>query len=80
MKMERRIKATLDRIEDGIAVFIVSEKETSLEWPENELPDDIQEGDTVTIFIRMEKNLDETREGKKRIADKLEQLRKRNGK
>ncbi|WP_439442945.1 DUF3006 domain-containing protein [Listeria aquatica] len=78
--MERRIKATLDRIEDGIAVFIVSEKETSLEWPENELPDDIQEGDTVTIFIRMEKNLDETREGKKRIADKLEQLRKRNGK
>ncbi|WP_427871287.1 DUF3006 domain-containing protein [Listeria aquatica] len=79
--MERRIiKATLDRIEDGIAVFIVSENETSLEWPENELPDDIQEGDTVTIFIRMEKNLDETREGKKRIADKLEQLRKRNGK
>ncbi|MHC5251309.1 DUF3006 domain-containing protein [Listeria kieliensis] len=77
--MEQEIEATLDRIEDGIAVFIVSQSEATLEWPEKELPDGLAEGDAVTIFARIEKNAEKTMEDKKRIADKLEQLRKKNG-
>lgn len=78
--MKREIKATLDRVEDGIAVFITSEKEISLEWPENELPNGLKEGDAVTIFAEIKKDQATTRESKKRIEDKLEQLRNKNGK
>ncbi|RDX02229.1 DUF3006 domain-containing protein [Listeria kieliensis] len=76
--MKREIKATLDRVEDGIAVFITSESEVSLEWPESELPSEIKEGDAVTICARIEKDEEATLAGEKRIADKLKKLRKKN--
>ncbi|EUJ28001.1 hypothetical protein MFLO_12576 [Listeria floridensis FSL S10-1187] len=73
------IKATIDRIEDGIAVFITETDERTLEFPVELLADDLAEGDAVLLSLEVKKDAERGEERKERIADKLKRLREQNG-
>ena len=70
------MKATIDRIEDGIAVLIPREDETlRFHLPVAVLPPDCSEGDIVTILI--ERDGEATREGKERTASLIDRLKRK---
>ncbi|EIA19900.1 DUF3006 domain-containing protein [Listeria fleischmannii] len=75
------MEAVLDRIEDGIAVFIIKPTEEEIEMPQSKLPAHLKEGDLVSISSdgTITKNEVATDDAKARIAAKLERLRKQNG-
>lgn len=75
------MEAVLDRIEDGIAVFIIKQDESEFEMEHAKMPTDLKEGDSVWIAAdgTVTKNEATSRDAKSRIEAKLERLRKQNG-
>jgi Protein of unknown function (DUF3006). len=67
-------KVTLDRIEEGIAVLLVRDKELiKINIPLSLLPSESREGDILDITIA--RNLQETEDAKKRVSSLLEKLK-----
>jgi Protein of unknown function (DUF3006). len=72
-----KIKVTLDRIEDNIAVLLVRDKEkVKISIPLFLLPPGSREGDILDITIA--RNMQETDDAKERVSDLLEKLKKKN--
>jgi hypothetical protein len=70
------MKATIDRIEGTIAVLIPRDDEAMrFNLPVSFLPSDSREGDILTIGI--ERDLEGTKEAKKRLSGRIERLKKR---
>lgn len=71
------IKATLDRIEDKIAVLLIrSEETTEVSILLSLLPEGSKEGDILNINIT--KDMQETEQAKERISSLLEKLKNKN--
>ena len=70
------MKATIDRIDEGIAVLISVEKEpVRMTVPVSLLPPGTKEGDIVTIGI--DRDEETTEDSKDRIASLIEKLKKK---
>jgi hypothetical protein len=70
------MKATIDRIEGGIAVLIPRDDENlRIQLPVAALPPDCREGDIVTISIG--RDSEATREAKDRTAALIDRLDRR---
>jgi len=68
------IKATLDRIENKIAVLLVKPEETiNVSIPLSLLPEGSKEGDALNIDIT--KDMQETEQAKERVSSLLEKLK-----
>jgi len=71
------IKATLDRIEDQIAVLLIRPEETTeLSILLSLLPEGSKEGDILNIYIT--KDMQETEQAKERVSSLLEKLKNKN--
>lgn len=71
------IKATLDRIEDKIAVLLIrSEETTEVSILLSLLPEGSKEGDILNINIT--KDMQETEQAKERVSSLLEKLKNKN--
>lgn len=46
-----RIKAVVDRLEEGKAVLLLGEEEVQIVWPCNFLPADVREGDIFDVAV-----------------------------
>lgn len=70
-------KATLDRIENKIAVLLVGpEESTTISIPLSLLPESSKEGDILNIDIA--KDVQETELAKARVSSLLDKLKNRN--
>ena len=75
-------KAVIDRFENDSAVLLVGEEEEKLVVPRKSLPDGAKEGVWLQVEVEDDRllsavvDLDETAAAKKRIAEKLERLRR----
>ncbi len=70
-------KVTLDRIEEGIAVLLVRDKETiKINIPLFLLPAESREGDILDITIA--RDVQETEDAKERVSNLLEKLKNKN--
>ncbi|MDY0130903.1 MAG: DUF3006 domain-containing protein, partial [Methanosarcina vacuolata] len=70
-------KATLDRIENDIAVLLVRDGETTkINIPFSLLPEESKEGDILDITIAI--NIQETAAAKERVSSLLEKLKNKN--
>lgn len=70
-------KATLDRIEDKIAVLLVRPEETiKINIPLSLLPGESKEGDILDIDIK--KDVYETEQAKERVSSLLDRLKNKN--
>jgi len=70
------MKATVDRIEEGIAVLIDREDDTRhISIPVPLLPPGCKEGDVITLTL--ERDEEETAAAKARVSGLVEKLRKR---
>ncbi len=70
------MKATIDRIEEGIAVLIDREDDTRhISIPVSLLPPGCQEGDVITVML--ERDEETTAAAKARVSGLVEKLRKR---
>jgi len=70
------MKATVDRIEEGIAVLIDRDDDTRrISIPAELLPPDSREGDI--LMITLERDEESTAAAKARVSDLVEKLRKR---
>jgi hypothetical protein len=50
--MDKEIKVSVDRIEEGLAVLVVWDSHnTQIEWPVSLLPESIQEGSVLSISV-----------------------------
>lgn len=68
------IKATLDRIENKIAVLLIRpEENTKVSIPLFLLPEESKEGDILNIDIT--KDIPETEQAKERVASLLDKLK-----
>ncbi len=68
------IKATLDRIEDKIAVLLIRpEENTKVSIPLFLLPEESKEGDILNIDIT--KDIPETEQAKERVSFLLDKLK-----
>jgi hypothetical protein len=75
--MKMIIKATLDRIEDKIAVLLIRpEENTEVSILLSLLPEGSKEGDILNIDIT--KDMQETEQAKERISSLLEKLKNKN--
>jgi len=71
-----RMKATIDRIEGGIAVLILREDESvQVNLPASLLPPGSREGDILEIGI--ERDSAGTTEAKERLSGRIERLKNR---
>jgi hypothetical protein len=71
-----RVKATLDRFEDGWAVLLLSEDEgVEFELPACMLPCGCREGDILDINIT--RDVEATREATERVSGLIEKLKKK---
>lgn len=71
------IKATLDRIEDKIAVLLIRPEETTeVSILLSLLPEGSKEGDILNINIT--KDMQETEQAKERVSSLLEKLKNKN--
>ncbi len=71
------MKATIDRIEDDIAVLLVRTDETiHLDIPMSLMPEGCQEGDILDIEITRDR--ESTEEARERVAKLIEKLKKKN--
>jgi hypothetical protein len=69
------VNAAIDRIENNVAVLILSNKNTDqVIVPLRIMPRDVKEGDIVSINIRM--NNKETEIVKRRVSEMLKELRR----
>ncbi len=70
-------KVTLDRIEEGVAVLLVRDKETiKINIPLFLLPSESKEGDILDITIDIDAQ--ETEDAKERASSLLEKLKNKN--
>ncbi len=75
-------KAVIDRFEEGWAVLLIGEDEQRMNVPRKDLPRGAREGHWLRIeldgdqIVSMEIDEQETARATKRIASKLERLRK----
>lgn len=70
------MKATIDRIEEGVAVLISTDKEpVRMTVPVSVLPPGAKEGDIVSIAIDREEGA--TAASKDRVSSLIEKLKKR---
>lgn len=68
-----RFLATLDRIEDNIAVLLVRPDETlQIAWPISALPEDAAEGVILDISVQVSEG--ETKTAEERVQSLLEKL------
>jgi hypothetical protein len=75
--MKMIIKATLDRIEDQIAVLLIRPEETTeVSILLSLLPEGSKEGDILNIYIT--KDMQETEQAKERVSSLLEKLKNKN--
>jgi hypothetical protein len=73
---ESAFRVSLDRVEEGLAVLLLREDEAvRLTLPRSLLPPDAREGDILTIAIR--RDVAGTEEARRRVAERIERLRKR---
>jgi len=78
-----KIKAVIDRIDGDKVVILAGQEQQRLVVPKTMFPSGAKEGDWFKAEIEddhvfgVEPDKEETEAAKKRIADKLEQLRKR---
>jgi hypothetical protein len=71
------LKVTLDRIEEGIAVLLVRDKEkVKINIPLTLLPSGSKEGDILDITIV--RDMQETEAAKERVTNLLEKLKNKN--
>ncbi len=71
------MKATLDRIEDGIALLLIRNDESiQINIPVELLPEGCCEGDILDITIC--RDLEGTRAAKERVSDLIEKLKNKN--
>ena len=70
------MKATVDRIEEGIAVLIDRDDDTRrISIPVTLLPPDCREGEVITLTL--ERDEESTAAAKARVSGLVEKLRKR---
>ncbi|WP_370571937.1 DUF3006 domain-containing protein [Methanomethylovorans sp.] len=70
-------KATLDRIENKIAVLLVRpEESTKISMPLSLLPESTKEGDILDIDIT--KDVQETKQAKARVSARIDKLKNKN--
>ncbi|NQU17391.1 MAG: DUF3006 domain-containing protein [Candidatus Saganbacteria bacterium] len=75
MKKNKKTKGIVDRLEDGIAVILMGEdEEVAIEFPVCYLPDDVKEGDIVTLCASVKSR--KTKEAKQKVAGMLRKLAK----
>lgn len=71
------MKATLDRFEDRYAVLLIRDDESvQIDLPDYLLPEGCKEGDILNIDIT--RDLESTKEAKKRVSDLIEKLKRKN--
>ncbi|NLL19110.1 MAG: DUF3006 domain-containing protein [Clostridia bacterium] len=70
------MKAVIDKIEDTLAVLLVGEEETKVDWPVNCLPENIGEGDILHIAIK--KDQESTNKQREKVASLIEKLKDKN--
>lgn len=76
MQNESAFRASLDRVEEGLAVLLLREDESvRFTIPRSLLPPEAREGDTLEIVIR--RDVAATEEARRRVAERIERLRKR---
>ncbi|WP_214019536.1 DUF3006 domain-containing protein [Methanoculleus sp.] len=76
MQNESAFRASLDRVEEGLAVLLLCEDESvRFAFPRSLLPPDAREGDILEIAIR--RDVAATAEARRRVAERIERLRKR---
>ena len=75
--------AVIDRVEEGLAVLLVGEKEEERVWPLADLPSGARPGSWLRVrwengqLLEARLAPEETELARKRIQDKLDQLRRR---
>jgi len=75
---ESAFRASLDRIEEGLAVLLLREDESvRFTLPRPLLPGDAREGDILEITVR--RDIAATEEARRRVAERIARLRERGG-
>ncbi|KUK63360.1 MAG: Uncharacterized protein XD82_0371 [Methanoculleus marisnigri] len=75
---ESTLRVSLDRVEEGLAVLLLREDESvRFTLPRSLLPDDAREGDILEIAIR--RDVAATAEARRRVAERIERLRRKGG-
>ncbi|MCK9298082.1 MAG: DUF3006 domain-containing protein [Methanoculleus sp.] len=78
MQNESAFRASLDRVEEGLAVLLLREDESvRFTIPRSLLPPDAREGDTLEIVIR--RDVAATEEARRRVAERIARLRVKGG-
>ncbi|HOI12299.1 MAG TPA: DUF3006 domain-containing protein [Methanoculleus sp.] len=74
MQNESAFRASLDRVEEGLAVLLLREDESvRFTIPRSLLPPEAREGDTLEIVIR--RDVAATEEARRRVAERIARLR-----
>ncbi len=77
--MGSTFRVSLDRVEEGLAVLLLREDESiRFTLPVSLLPADAQEGDILEITAR--RDVEATEAARQRVAERIERLRRRDGK
>lgn len=77
-----KVKAVVDRLENGCAVLLIGDEERKLNVPSESLPNGSREGQWLQVelegdrLVSVEIDMEETARAKQRIMEKLERLRK----
>jgi hypothetical protein len=72
---ERRLTATIDRIEEGLAVLLCGDEPVRFTLPLSLLPEGSREGDVIDMAFS--RNVEETEDARRRVAERIERLRRR---
>lgn len=73
MKAEKKFKALLDRMEGDKGVLLLGEEEReAVDFPKAFLPEGTQEGDILTIKLKLESR--RTKEAKEKVAKMIKKL------
>ena len=69
------MKATIDRVEDKIAVLLLGDESIKLNIPLSLLPDGCKEGDILNMSF--ERDVVGTEQAKERVSNLMEKLKKK---
>jgi hypothetical protein len=70
-------RASIDRVEEGVAVLISGDGSARFTIPCSLLPAGAREGDVLEFSIR--RDVAATEEARRRVAERIERLRRRGG-
>ena len=74
MQDESAFRASLDRVEEGLAVLLLREDESvRFTLPRTLLPQGAREGDILEVVIR--RDVAATEEARRRVAERIERMR-----